>query len=951
VSRLSLPGFFRFASFFCLAASGLCAWPEISSDLAADPAARFGTLPNGVRTAILHNAEPRGRVTLRLLVRVGSMHERDDEQGLAHFLEHMVFRGTRQHPGDTMTAALQRLGIGFGPESSAFTHYDHTIYHLELPDAEESTLRQGLNVFREYAGEVTFEPKLIERERGVILSEKETRDTPDARSANANLAFLWPQALQVNRSPIGLESAVRSFTRAQFVSFYDRWYQPDRMAIIAVGDIAPEMVERLIAEVFGTLQRRAPPETDEVTFVPAAASPANIRIFSDPGLIGAICTLQHPFRDERSPDSHARRVQSLHRALAFGMFHRRVSKLASEMEGSFISPQTNVAAGLPGWSIAAFSVSGNIANWKTVVAELEREHRRAFVHGFTSSELTALKAYFLRGYEDAVRTYPTRPSSWLAAQFVASLLEGEVFATPAARQRDIMSALEATTPKDCLTAFREAWTTRPPHVFIATNPQFAVNATTVAEALNESRELPVVPLADKGLPTFAYSTFGSPGQLVRETEVVDLGVRLSEFNNGVRLNFKATSFQAQTIQVYLRIGDGRQSQPESKPGLDLLANQIVQRGGLNRHTYEELQEILASHSIDLGFGVDNDAFVFTAHCAPEDLLLCLQAITAHITDLAFRPSAMRDVHASFNSMYASLAAAPGGPIFAVAPRILAKGDRRFGLPTVDQLFARTIDETAAWLKPQFERGPIELSIVGDSEWKAVSDAVAQTLGALPARDSHRKRSDNAHAVAKPRKSAYVYTTAPHLRQVAIARYCPVREPGDVYQERRCRLLADLLAERLRVRLREELGAAYSSTASFIQHEGFEGQSYFLLYAEVSSNDALRAATLIKGELDAIRKKRFTDDDFERIKTPFLRQREQDLRENTYWSYTVLRDAQQRPERLTAARSRSTDTAAITRADLVKLAKRHLNPAESFEFIAYPAPEKPAASGLTFGPTK
>ena len=141
---------------------------------------RWGTLPNGFRYAILPNAEPKDRISLRLLVSVGSLQERDDE---------------------------------LGPDSTAFTHYDYTIYHLELPDTKEATLREGLRVFREYAYEVTFDEALIETERGVILSEKTTRDTPDARNGLANLRLLFPESRQVRRPVIGTEESIRHLTR------------------------------------------------------------------------------------------------------------------------------------------------------------------------------------------------------------------------------------------------------------------------------------------------------------------------------------------------------------------------------------------------------------------------------------------------------------------------------------------------------------------------------------------------------------------------------------------------------------------------------------------------------------------------------------------------------------------------------------------------------------------
>ncbi|HTO05260.1 MAG TPA: pitrilysin family protein [Opitutus sp.] len=288
VPRQFLPVFLCFIWFLSLASAETNGWPEVSSDLLSDPAVHFGTLPNGLRTVVLRNAEPCGRITLRLLVRAGSLQERDDERGLAHFVEHMVFRGTRQHPGDTMTTQLQRLGIGHGSDSTAFTSLDHTIYHLELPDTEETTLRQGLNAFREYASEVTFDAKLIERERGVILAEKDMRDTPDARASDANLELLWADTRQSKRSPIGLESTVRQFTRDQFVAFYDAWYRPERMAVIVVGDIAPELAGRMIEEVFGTLESRAPPRAEDFSVIPASAGAPTIMIFSDSGLIRPI---------------------------------------------------------------------------------------------------------------------------------------------------------------------------------------------------------------------------------------------------------------------------------------------------------------------------------------------------------------------------------------------------------------------------------------------------------------------------------------------------------------------------------------------------------------------------------------------------------------------------------------------------------------------------------------
>ncbi|MBP6507125.1 MAG: insulinase family protein, partial [Opitutaceae bacterium] len=157
-------------------AAAAAGWPQAPSDLAPDPAIQFGTLPNGLRYAIKPNAEPRGRTVLRLLVLAGSLHEQEDQRGLAHFVEHMAFNGTRLYPHETLQAALQRHGFAFGADVSAFTFLTHTIYGLEAPSTNPERLDEAFAVLREFADGQTFDPEEIDRERGVIASERRTRD-------------------------------------------------------------------------------------------------------------------------------------------------------------------------------------------------------------------------------------------------------------------------------------------------------------------------------------------------------------------------------------------------------------------------------------------------------------------------------------------------------------------------------------------------------------------------------------------------------------------------------------------------------------------------------------------------------------------------------------------------------------------------------------------------------
>lgn len=921
---------------FCLGAGvAVAGWAHEESDLAPDPAVTWGALPNGLRYAVLPNAEPQGRISLRLIVQAGSMHEQDDERGLAHFVEHMAFRSTRNHSGGNLVNTLQRLGVGFGPENTAFTTHDYTIYHLDLPDDTTSTLREALLVFREYADGILFLPDEIERERGVVLNEMAMRNTPEARVAEANLDFILAGARETERSPIGLESRIRHFTPAQFHAFYDAWYRPERMILSVVGAVDPAVVTELIGETLAPITARGParPEPDRNFRPPAFAAEA--RVFSEPGIVGLALSFQHAVPVQEEPGRLADRVRELHSGLAHHMLQQRLTKLAQRRGTSFIAPRVEQNAGFSGWRIHSLILPSKLLAWRLVVLEAEQELRRALEHGFTAEELREAKKYFATYYEQSERMAGTRHSAALATQLAACIAQHKVFTTPAVVRAAMQPALELTAPEDCHTALREVWGAAPPKLFIAANSSLNITDRDLTGAFLYSQRIEVLPRAERQPTAFAYTDFGPPGRLVSNRHHEALDARLTRYANGTGFNFKRTDFETDTVLVSLRVGTGRINQPADRPGLDLLANYGLLPGGLGRHTNAELNEILNGHVISLGFNVESDAFAFTLHCAPRELLLGLQTLTAILTDTAYRPEAMRNARANFGALVEWVANTPGGPIFALAPRVLTGGDLRFGVPTMEILAERSLQELRAWLEPQFRNGPLELSIVGDVDFATAEAAVAQTLGALPARPVALKPPRAGLAPPTPPAEPIVTPVDMKLRQSALAYYWPMPDLRDVATERRCRLLADLIEERLRQRVREELGASYALATKFEQYEGFPELCYFETYIEIDPLRADEVDRLVRREIASLRREGLTSDEFERVRQPFLARRSADLRDNGYWGYTVLREAQLKPARLAAALDRESDTAAITPAEVQALAERYLDPARLFAFRTLP----------------
>lgn len=912
-------------------------WPQDHSDLQADPAVHWGALPNGLRYAIRPNAEPRDRISLRFLVLAGSLHERDDERGLAHFLEHMAFRSSQNHEKGSLIEELQRLGIGFGPDNTAFTTTDYTIYHLELPNTKPETLETALHVFRIYADGLKFKPDDIDRERGVVLSEMATRDTPAARAGNANQAFFYPLSRTIDREPIGTEEQIRTMHAGQFQAFYDAWYRPEKMILTLVGEVDPEVASAAIAEAFGSLEGRGEsrPEPGLVNHPDQPNPEPQIAIYRDFNTVGLALTLAHVSPRSLEPDTKATRTQDLYTALAFHMLQKRLANLSTQRGSSYGTPLVYYGSVLQGWQTSSISIPGNLIVWRLLVSAAEQELRRALQYGFTESELRNAKTSFTTSYQQQVRSVATMPSDLIATYLATYLAYNNVFSSAAYIAEEMQPLVDAATLEDCQTAFREVWGDQQPKLFFNANSNLPIAEHDVAEAYEQSQRIELLPPQNRDEVTFAYTDFGPAGELVSQRHIEDLDLWLNQFSNGVRYNFKQTDFQADNVLINVRVGSGRLSQPQDTAGLDYLANYGLLMGGLGQHTTAEITDIMNGRVINLNFGVGFDAFVFSISCAPRELTLALQTLTAILQDSAYRPEGLRVARAGYGSLYERLSSTPGGPIFAVAPRVLTNGDDRFGVPNNVTLYSRTLPELWAWVEPAFKHGPIEISIVGDVEAATADAAVAQTLGALSTRQS--RDPDERDDLAIPRTDGKTILTpvSAKLGQSAVAYYWPVPEVKDVHMERRCNLLAALVEERLRKRVREEFGAAYSVTTQFTEIDGFPHQNYFMTYAEVEPSRAHEIDQLIRREIAAMKREGITRDEFERTKQPMIARREVDLRTNSYWGYTVLRDVQQRAGRLASARDRSSDLAAITPSEIQALLDRYFDLSAVFSFRSVP----------------
>lgn len=913
-------------------------FPFEGSDLKVDPTVKWGRLDNGIRYALMPNHEPKGRASLRFAVAAGSLNETENQRGLAHFLEHLAFNGSKHFPPGTLVEYFQRLGMSFGGDTNAYTSFDRTIFQLELPDTKPETFEKALTLFSDYAGGLLLEPASIEKERGIILAEKRDRDSIGFRQFVGEFEFLLPDSRFPQRIPIGLEDIITTAKRDQFVDFYNTWYRPELISVVIVGDFEPAKVEPTVRRILAPVTARAParpsPDLGHIDTVSGVVA----RLQTEPEAPAVHLAIETVLPYAYEADTGANRLKYLPRSLALSMLNRRFEILQKSEGAPFLNGSVGATEQYDFFRNASVELTCKPEQWQAALAVGEQELRRALLYGFQPAELTEAIARERNSLEQAVRTAATRRSEGLANELTDTFIERNVFTPPATDLALFGPALDTVTVDDCLAALRSAWDEKTGRRIFATgNLTLPDAAKTIVAAYEASRAVAVERPGAIANAAFAYTDFGPPGKVVHTEKVADLGATLIRFQNGVRFNLKPTDFEAGRIRISVRVGAGRLVEPGDKPGLGFLTSNLFMLGGLGKHSADDLQRLLAGRTVATGFGIANDAFTFNAATDRKDLLLQLQLICAYLTDPGYRPEAMRELKKNLGPFYAQLAHLVEGPLQTEVPRLLASGDGRFGFPAETALAARTMDEARDWLTPIFAHGAIEVAIVGDVDPAEATQAMAATFGTLPEREP-KPAYDDARKVSFPvTPIARSYAVPTEIQKGIVQLYWPATDARDVHLARRLNLLASVFEDRLRVKLREQMGGTYSPEVASSLSDTFRGYGYLAAEASVEPARARAIADAVRSIAADLQQHGVTEEELVRARAPAVTAVRESQRTNQYWLGTVLAAGQEFPEHLDWSRSRLTEIEHITAPELSVLAAQYLDPARASEFISVPAP--------------
>ena len=914
-------------------------WPQAASDLKADPAVRFGTLPNGLRYAVRKQSIPPGQAAFRLWFAAGSMMETDTQQGLAHFLEHMAFNGSAEVKEGEMVKILERLGLAFGADTNASTGFSETIYKLDLPRTDPETVDTSLKLLREAAFNLSIDPKAVDRERGVVLSEERARDTPGYRVTIQRMNFLLKGQRLPTRLPIGKVEVLKTAPASAIRDYYEQWYRPDRAVFVAVGDFDVAAMETRIKAAFGGWTPRTPPAATPDQG-PISPRRPEARLVVDPGVTQTlqVAWISPP---DLSPDTTARRRQDLIQNLGLGVLNRRYSAMSRQPDppfqgaGAYKGEQDDAA------TVATIGVSAEPGRWREALAAAEQEQRRLVQYGVSQDELDREIEEVRVGLKASVAGAATRRPSDLADEIVGSLADHSVVTAPADDQATFEAAVKDLKAETVNTALRTVFQGQGPLVFMASPSAIEGGETSVLAALTASRNVAVAPPAQTARIAWPYETFGSPGIVAERREVADLKTTFIRFRNGVRLTVKSTAFRDDEVLVRVNVGQGLLGQPTDRQSPFWAASAMIE-GGLKKIDVEAMERALASRVYGGRFSVTDDAFTLSGGTRTGDLPTQLQVLAAYLSEPAWRDAAFQRVKTAGKTIHDQYESTTGGVMARDLAGLLHSGDRRWTFPERQDIAGAALGTLQAAVATDLAAGPVEVVIVGDVTVDQAIAATAATFAALPRRADPRPATAAQRAVAFPSGAAGPVVLIHKGRSDQAIGYIawPTSDYwADPQRARDTAILREVMKLRLTDELREAQGATYSPDVGSQHSLVWTDWGYIAASVEVPP-DKLQSffddAQKIAAALTATE---VTADELSRARKPRLEALQKAQLTNGYW-LGELSGAQADPRRLDVIRQIIPGTERVSAADVKRAAQTWFKPEAAYKVVVTPAP-KPA----------
>lgn len=861
--------------------------PEPLSDpmamaLPVDPQVTIGKLDNGLTYYIRHNTEPEQRAELRLVVNAGSVLENDDQQGLAHLLEHMAFNGTAHFEKQELVDYLESIGTKFGPDLNAYTGFDETVYMLKVPTDSIEQFSTAFQILEDWAHGITLDPEEIDKERGVVLEEWRLRRGAEARMRDKQFPVLFKDSQYAVRLPIGQVDVIDTAHYETITEFYKDWYRPDLIAVVAVGDFDVNLVENKIKSHFSKISNPENPRERTLFNVPDHEE-GLVAIATDPEATQTRVSvyLKRDVEKNKTLGDYRKRLVT---GLFSGMLNSRLEERRREADPPYLYGFTGQGRFVRTKNVVY--LAAGVQNDKIIdgLTALLAEVERARQHGFTETELSRQKTKSLKRIEKAYKDRENRPSRSLASEYIRNYLSDEAIPGIENEFEYYKTLLPIITLAEVNAVAQENYSNDNRVLLVNAPAKEGVVVPHEDELLalfDKVAAMDIEPYRDDVSDEPLVANPPNPGKIVEEVTYDNVGITEWTLSNGAKVQFKVTGFKNDEILFGAQSPGGNSLASNDIYTSAVTATSIISESGLGAFDLNAFHKKLSGKIVSVMPYISELQEGLRGSCSPDDLETLMQLTYLMFTEPRADSVGYNAYLQRMRGWLENRSSSPESAYRDTTGVTLANYHFRSRPWTVDRLSEIDLDDAFSFYLDRFkDASDFTFFFVGNIDVASFRPLVERYLGGLPA--SHREESWIDVGVRAPEgtvvKAVHRGTEPKSLTQISFT------SPFEWTAYQSYILGASIQALRIKFRevLREDQSGTYGVRIS-AQDRHYPREEAFVTISFGADPERVDELTdIVFAQIDSLKEFGLSDKYVNKVKETRRRERETNLKENGYW---------------------------------------------------------------------
>lgn len=860
---------------------------NLTEKIPYDNKVKIGKLPNGLTYYIRQNAKPEKKVELRLVVNAGSILEDNDQQGLAHFTEHMAFNGTKNFKKNELVNFLQSIGVDFGADLNAYTGFDETVYILPIPLSDPKNFTKGLQILQDWAGGVSFEGKQIDDERGIILEESRSGKGAEDRMFRKIYPKQYEGSKYAQRLPIGKDSLLKTFKHAAIKRFYADWYRPNLMAVMVVGDIDVAETESLIKQYFSGLKNPANPRPRVYATVPARTQ-NDAMVVTDKEATNFQIELNYSTvktKPEVTIEDYRR--NSIIKSLFTSMLNQRMNELAQSANPPYSFAGGNFGSYARGYeAFNGFAIPGPKGP-DTALLALLTEIERIKKFGFTQSELDRAKKQQLASIERSYNNRDKTESGVLIEEYIRNFLTQEPI-PGIEREFEYKNSLMPGVQLAEVNALANELK-KNEKVFVAVQgpekSDFKLpNKAQLIATASSAASIPVKAYEEKAIASTLLKTTPKAGTIVKETSNDQLGITELTFSNGTKVVLKNTNFKQDEIVMTGFKKGGTNGYGVADKYSAAYATSAIQQMGIGEFNPTDLRKFLSGKIANASIGLNALSTRVNGRSSIKDAETMFQLMYLNFTQVRKDEALFKSWREKFKSQVQFMMADPTSAFIDSVYKVMYGGNPLAPsvVPSANDLDQINLDRAIEIYKEQTsDANDFTFILVGNIDVNAMKPLLATYIGGLPSSGKAGQFVDNGLRIL-PGQKEIKYYKGKEAKSFIFQIYSgntPYSESEALHAE----MLAEILNIKIIEELREKIGGIYSGGVSGSLNK-YPYESYTIaLQLPCGPENVDKLNTAAFAEIEKIKQNGPEQKDLDKVKKSLLEKHTVNMKDNGYWT--------------------------------------------------------------------